>query len=107
MNLPGYSLDFNADEAVWGWAREGATGNLCLRSTAAVQEMVGKFSAGLTSRKDEVRRHCRALLQSRAKPFMQGLRPVFPRSANAHPILASVYKSGFPLGLRFEKWQVI
>ena len=29
MNLPGYSPDFNADEAIWGWAREEATGNLC------------------------------------------------------------------------------
>ena len=23
VNLPGYSPDFNADEAIWGWAREG------------------------------------------------------------------------------------
>ena len=30
FNLPGYSPDFNADEAVWGWVREEATGNLCL-----------------------------------------------------------------------------
>ena len=30
VNLPGYSPDFNADEAVWGWARREATGNLCL-----------------------------------------------------------------------------
>ena len=30
MNLPDYSPDFNPDEAVWGWAREEATGNLCL-----------------------------------------------------------------------------
>ena len=30
VNLPGYSPDFNADEAIWGWAREEATGNLCL-----------------------------------------------------------------------------
>ena len=22
LNLPGYSPDFNADEAIWGWARE-------------------------------------------------------------------------------------
>ena len=29
VNLPGYSPDFNADEAIWGWAREEATGNLC------------------------------------------------------------------------------
>ena len=28
VNLPGYSPDFNADEAIWGWAREEATGNL-------------------------------------------------------------------------------
>ena len=36
MNLPGYSPDFNADEAIWGWAREEATGNLCLGTRAAV-----------------------------------------------------------------------
>ena len=30
VNLPGYSPDFNADEAIWGWAREEATGNQCL-----------------------------------------------------------------------------
>ncbi len=41
VNLPGYSPDFNANEAVWGWAREKATGNLCLGSRAAVQERVG------------------------------------------------------------------
>ena len=37
VNLPGYSPDFNAAEAVCGWAREEATGNLCLGSRAAVQ----------------------------------------------------------------------
>ena len=52
LNLPGYSPDFNADEAVWGWAREEATGNLCLGSKAAVQERVGLFLAGLTDRKE-------------------------------------------------------
>ena len=51
LNLPGYSPDFNADEAVWGWAREEATGNLCLGSREAVQERVGKFLAGLTAGK--------------------------------------------------------
>ena len=29
--------DFNADEAIWGWAREEATGNLCLGSKEAVE----------------------------------------------------------------------
>ena len=59
VNLPGYSPDFNADEAVWGWAREEATGNLCLGGKRAVQERVGESLAGLASRKDEVERRCR------------------------------------------------
>ena len=67
VNLPGYSPDFNADEAIWRWAREEATGNLCLGSRAAVQERVGSFLARLTSRKDEVKRRCRTVLQSRAE----------------------------------------
>ena len=49
VNLPGYSPDFNAAEAIWGWAREEATGNLCLGSRAAVQERVGSFLASTTA----------------------------------------------------------
>ena len=52
VNLPGYSPDFNADEAIWGWAREEATGNLCLGTREAEQERVGKFLVGLAGRKD-------------------------------------------------------
>ena len=37
VNPPGYSPDFNADEAVWDWVREEATGNQCLGSKALVQ----------------------------------------------------------------------
>ena len=29
VNQPGDSQDFDADEVVWGWVREEATGNLC------------------------------------------------------------------------------
>ena len=29
-NLPGYSPEFNADEAIWGLVREDATRSLCL-----------------------------------------------------------------------------
>ena len=47
-NLSRYSPDFNADEAIWGWATEEATGNLCLGSRAAVQERAGGFLAGPT-----------------------------------------------------------
>ena len=90
VNLPGYSPDFNADEAVWGWAREEVTGNLCLGSRAAVQERVGKFLAGLSSRKDEVRRRCRTVLQSRAETLPRDSRPDSQHPANAHPTLALV-----------------
>ena len=75
VNLPGYSPDFNADEAIWGWAREEATGNLCLGSRPVVQEKVGKFLAGLSSRKDEVKRRCRTVLQSRAETLPRDSRP--------------------------------
>ena len=62
INLPGYSPDFNADEAIWGWAREEATGNLCLGSKVKVQQRVGGFLAALASRKEEVKRRCRTVL---------------------------------------------
>ena len=90
VNLPGYSPDFNAGEAVWGWAREEATGNLYLGSRAAVQERIGKFLAGLASRKDEVRRRCRTVLQSRAEALLRDSRPYSRSPANAHPTLALV-----------------
>ena len=90
VNLPAYSPDFNADEAIWGWAREEATGNLCLGTRAAVQERVGNFLAGLAIRKDEVRRRCRTVLQSRAEVLLPVSRPDSRRPANAHPTLALV-----------------
>ena len=90
VNLPGYSPDFNADEAIWGWAREEATGNLCLGSREAVQEKVGKFLAGLASRKDEVRRRCRTVLQSRGDALLRVSRTDSQPPANAHPTLALV-----------------
>ena len=90
VNLPGYSPDFNADEAIWGWARGEATGNLCLGSREAVQERVGQFLAGLTHRKEQVRRRCRTLLQSRAEAILSDSRPDSQLRANAHPTLALV-----------------
>ena len=90
MNLPGYSPDFNGDEAIWGWAREEATGNLCLGTKALVQQRVGNFLAGLVSRRDEVRRRCRTVLQSRAEALLPNSQPDSPPQANAHPTLALV-----------------
>ncbi len=86
VNLPGYSPDFNADEAIWGWAREEVTGNLCLGTREAVQERVGGFLAGLANRQDEVRRRCRTVLQSRAETLQRDSRP----PGNVHPTLALV-----------------
>ena len=54
VNLLGYSPDFKADDAIWGWARVEDRGNRCLGTRAAVQEKVGQFLAGLTHRKEEV-----------------------------------------------------
>ncbi len=86
MDLPGYSPDFNADEAIWDWGREEVTGNLCLGGKAAVQQRVGSFLTSLAVRKDEVRRRCRTVLQSRAKALLRDSRS----PANAHPTLALV-----------------
>ena len=90
VNLPGYSPDFNADEAVWGWAREEATGNLCLGTKALVQERVGNFLHALSSRKGEVKGRCRTVLQSRAEALLRASRPDSTESPNAHPTLALV-----------------
>ena len=90
VNLPGDSPDFNADEAIWGWAREEATGNLCLGTRAAVQERVGGFLSGLASRLDEVKRRCRTTLQLWAETFRRHSPQNSCPSANAHPTLALV-----------------
>ena len=90
VNLPAYSPDFNADEAIWGWARQEATGNLCLGSRAAVQERVGQFLAGLANRKEEVRQRCRTILQSRADSLVKDSRSHCRQTQNAHPTLALV-----------------
>ena len=73
------------------WVREEANGNVCLGNREAVQDRVGKFLAVLTGRKDEVRRRCGTVLQSRAGALLRDSRPDSRRLANAHPTLALVY----------------
>ena len=70
VNLPSYSPDFNADEAIWGWVRQEVTANLCLGTKAAVREKVGGFFTDLPSRREEVKRRCRTVLQARASEMM-------------------------------------
>jgi transposase len=64
--LPGYSPDFNPDEAIWAWIREEVTGNVCLGTAAKVREKVDAFFVGLAARKAEVKRRCRKDLQAQA-----------------------------------------
>ncbi|MHB1416799.1 MAG: IS630 family transposase [Chloroflexota bacterium] len=64
--LPGYSPDFNADEAIWDWAREEVTANTCLGTKAKVQEKVDQFFQGLSGRTAEVKQRCRTVLQAKA-----------------------------------------
>ena len=90
MNLPGYSPDFNAGEAVWGWAREEATRNLCLGTKFLVQEKVTAFFDQLGWWKKEVKRRGPTVRQSRAEGLLQNPRPDSQRPANAHPTLALV-----------------
>jgi transposase len=65
--LPAYSPDFNADEAIWDWAREEVTANTCLSTKAKVQEKIDQFFSRLSERTAEVKRRCRTLLQAQAE----------------------------------------
>ena len=88
--LPGYSPDFNADEAVWGWVREETTGNLCWGIKTLAQQRISNFLDLLTSREEEVKRRCRTVLQSKAEALVRDSRPPSPHPANAHPTLTLV-----------------
>jgi transposase len=64
--LPGYSPDFNPDEAIWDWIREAVTANTCFGKAAKVREHIDAFFAGLAQRADEVKQRCRRELQAQA-----------------------------------------
>jgi transposase len=64
--LPGYSPDFNPDEAIWDWVREEVTANTCFGTAAKVREKVDAFFTGLAERADDVKQRCRRDLQAQA-----------------------------------------
>ena len=64
--LPGYSPDFNPDEAIWDWIREEVTANICFGKAAHVREKVDAFFAALPERSEEVKQRCRRELQALA-----------------------------------------
>ena len=90
VNLPSYSPDFNADEAIWGWARQETTANQCLGNRAAVREKVGGFFADLSHRREEVKHRCRTILQTRAAELTGSARADLPSHVNVDSTLASV-----------------
>ena len=90
VNLPSYSPDFNADEAIWGWARQEATANQCLGTRAAVREKVGGFFTDLTQRREAVKRRCRTVLQAKADELIASTQANPLRPANVDFTLASV-----------------
>ena len=67
-----YSPDFNPDEAIWGWARQEVTANLCLVACAAV------------------RVECGGLFHRSAPPMGRSQTPLPNRAANVVFTLASV-----------------
>ena len=88
--LPAYSPDFNADEAVWDWAREEVTANECHGTKAQVQEKMNQFFGGLAHRKEEVKRRCRTRLQARADALIFTPAVPLPSLPNVVPTLALV-----------------
>ena len=90
VNLPSYSPDFNADEAIWGWVRQEVTANWCLGTKAAVQEKVGNFFIQLADRKAEVKQRCRTVLQAYAEGMLRKAQADTQRSTNVDSTLASV-----------------
>lgn len=69
--LPAYSPDYNADEAVWKWARAEVTANTCWGTAARVRAELDRFFAGLAERADEVRQRCRSLLQAELVTWLE------------------------------------
>ena len=90
VSLPGYSPDFNADEAIWDWAREEVTANLCLGTKAAVEEKLGHFFAQLAYRTAEVKQRCRTVLQARAEALHRGVQASSYHAIHVDPTLALV-----------------
>ena len=96
--LPGYSPDFNADEAIWNWVRQEVTANpvsstgqaLCLGAKSAVQEKVNDFFTQLAGRQPEVKKRCRTVLQTRAEGLLGKAHADPRRPTNVDPTLVSV-----------------
>jgi len=88
--LPGYSPDFNPDEAIWDWIREDVTANTCFGTAAKVREKVDAFFAGLTSRTAEVKQRCRRDLPAQADALVETANQFFAQTQHVDLTLRSV-----------------
>ena len=88
--LPGYSPDFNADEALWDGARDEVTRNTCLGTKAKVREKGGGFLRGLGERTAEVKQRCRTALQAQADALSQATAGSLSPPDHVVPTLALV-----------------
>jgi hypothetical protein len=82
--LPGYSPDFNPDEAIWDWIREDVTANTCFGTAAKVREKVDAFFAPLAEHVPDyapaVKRRCRRDLQAQADALVQATSLLFAQT---------------------------
>jgi transposase len=88
--LPGYSPDFNPDEAIWDWIREDVTANICFGTADKVREEVDAFFAQLPKRAAEVQRRCRRNLQAQADTLVEAANQLFASIKHVDFTLASV-----------------
>jgi len=88
--LPAYSPDFNADEAIWDWAREEVTANTCFDTAAKVHEKMDAFFAELAQRTAEAKQRCRTVLQAHADAVMVTVNQLLGQANHVDSTLVSV-----------------
>jgi transposase len=88
--LPGYSPDYNPDEAIWDWVREEVTANTCFGTAPKVREKVDAFFARLADRTTEVKERCRRALQAEADALAITIHQMGPETNHVDSIVRSV-----------------
>lgn len=88
--LPGYSPDFNPDEAIWDWIREDVTANICFGTAGKVREKVDTFFTELPKRAAEVQRRCRRQLLAQADALVEAANQLFASVKHVDFTLISV-----------------
>ena len=89
--VPGYSPDFNPDQASWDWMREDVpANNVCYGTAAKVREKVDAFCAGLAERQADAEQRCRRDLQAPADALVATTKRLFAAAQHVDLTLPSV-----------------